>query len=309
MVSEPAAAGAQAASHGQAQTTEGPSEVDLFMERVFDNRDASWRRLGDFIMRETEVLTLEASAHTPSSGFRREYEWYFRDGVAVRSPVRFDGIDIDEARRRDYEARWLREEHRRRELAAELDESRLEAGAGDSATGAGRNTDDAVSLDASRLEPRFVADYYYFTEFTFEPGSYYFAGRETVAGREVVRIEYYPTDQVVGEFPERLLRGVNKTSLITFWVDPEVHQIVKYTLDNAGLDFLPLRWLARIDGFEASMEMAPIGDLWMPARMTIAGHATTAVGEMQMTFTVAYSDYREAETGARLVGPESPGIR
>ena len=231
MVSEPATAGAQAPSHGEAQTTKGPGEVDLFMERVFDNRDASWRRLGDFIMRETEVLTLETSAHTPSSGFRREYEWYFRDGVAVRSPVRFDGIDIDEARRRDYEARWLREEHRRREL------------------------------DESGLAPRFVADYYYFTEFTFEPGSYYFAGRETVAGREVVRIEYYPTDQVVGEFPERLLRGVNKTSLITLWVDPEVHQIVKYTLDNAGLGFLPLRWLARIDGFEASMEMAPIGDL------------------------------------------------
>ena len=39
----------------------------------------------------------------PRSSFRREYEWYVRDGVAVGSPVRFDGVDIDEERRRDYD--------------------------------------------------------------------------------------------------------------------------------------------------------------------------------------------------------------
>ena len=32
---------------------------------------------------------------------------------------------------------------------------------------------------------------------------------------------------------------MNKTALITLWVDPAEHQIVKYTFDNVWLDFLP----------------------------------------------------------------------
>ena len=38
-------------------------------------------------------------------------------------------------------------------------------------------------LDAARLQPRFISESY-FMEFTFEPGNYYFVGRETLAGRE-----------------------------------------------------------------------------------------------------------------------------
>ena len=32
---------------------------------------------------------------------------------------------------------------------------------------------------------------------------------------------------------------MNKTALITLWIDPAEHQIVKYTFDNVWLDFLP----------------------------------------------------------------------
>ena len=79
-----------------------------------DNRDASWRRLGDFILRETETFEFVAPLGIPLSGFRHEYEWYVRDDVVVRSPVRFDGVDIDEETRREYEENWLRQERRRR---------------------------------------------------------------------------------------------------------------------------------------------------------------------------------------------------
>ena len=41
-------------------------------------------------------------------------ERYVSDEVAVRSPVRVNGVDIDEETRRDSEAAWLREEERRR---------------------------------------------------------------------------------------------------------------------------------------------------------------------------------------------------
>ena len=79
-------------------------------------------------------------------------------------------------------------------------------------------------------------------------------------------------------------------------------QIVKYTFDNTGLDFLPGRWLVRIDGLAASMEMGqPIGDVWLPLRVTVAGLATTALGEFDVTFTREFTEYREAQTGARLI--------
>jgi hypothetical protein len=147
-------------------------------------------------------------------------------------------------------------------------------------------------------------------DFTFEPGNYYLAGRETLAGREVVTIEYYPTNLFNDDGPEpdaseletRIDRGFNKTSLVTLWIDPDAHQIVKYTFDNTGLDFLPGRWLVRIDGLAASMEMGqPIGDVWLPLRVTVAGLATTALGEFDVTFTREFTEYREAQTGARLI--------
>ena len=40
---------------------------------------------------------------------------------------------------------------------------------------------------------------------------------------------------------------MNKTALVTLWVDPSNHQIVKYTFDNVWLDFLPGAWLVRVD--------------------------------------------------------------
>ena len=42
-------------------------------------------------------------------------------------------------------------------------------------------------------EPRFISEAY-FMKFPFEPGNYYLAGRETIDGREVVKIEYLPVD-------------------------------------------------------------------------------------------------------------------
>ena len=151
VASSPPAAqtGSGASNASEAPATQVGNEVDLFMQRVFENRHTSWRRLGDFILRELHTLDLEAPPEIPLSGFRREYEWYVRDGVAVRRPVRFNGVDIDEERRRDYEEEWLREERRRR-----------------------------VGRDGKDLEPRFISDTYYFTEFPFEPGSYYLADRE-----------------------------------------------------------------------------------------------------------------------------------
>ena len=154
-------------------------------------------------------------------------------------------------------------------------------------------------------------------EFTFEPGNYYFVGRETLAGREVVQIEYYPTDffddgpdSGDSDLDARIERGFNKTSLVTLWIDPEVYQVVKYTFDNTGLDFLPGRWLVRVGDLEVSMEMGqPIGDVWLPLRMTVSGRVSMALGDFDLVFTREFFDYREADTGGRLIDAGVPGGR
>lgn len=253
------------------------NDIDTLMERVLENRYAAWRTLGDFTLRSTLAVDLEAPLEFPYSRLRREYEWYVLDGVTVRSPVRIDGLDIGPDDRRDAEEDWKRGERRRR-----------------------------AHGDPQDLAPRFVSDAFYGTEFPFEPGAYYFAGRDTVAGREVVRIEYYPAGLDDKASHPRLNQGFNKTSLVTFWVDVETEQIAKYAFANAGMDFLPLRWLARVEGFEASAEMIPIGGVWMPLRTTVSGRIMTAAGAFQGSITQEFFDYREAETGARLIGPAGP---
>ena len=315
------AVGAPAVSAG---TEQSGNEIDRFMERVLENRDASWRRVGDFVLREVETLAVEGPAELPIAGFRREYEWYVRDDDVVRSPRRFDGVDIGEAERREYEAVWLRRRERREASRREEEDAEAAAGPGPG----GRETDAA---DAGPLAPEFISDAYYFMEFEFEPGNYYLAGYETLAGREVVKIEYYPSDlfgedadpvgedadpvgedeDPVGEDEDpddsererRIRQGFAKTSLVTLWIDPEVHQVVRYTFDNVGLDFLPGRWLVRVDGWHASIEMTqPTGGVWLPRWMSLTGRATTALGAFELRFTRDYTDYREAHTGGRLVG-------
>ena len=284
-----------ATSHpGEPRADRNDNDIDRFMDRVLAKRNAApWRRLGDFVLRETWSFELAAPPESRLSSFRRvrEYEWYVRDGAAVRSPVRVDGVGIDDAPRRDYERSWLREEERRRAGLPTGDDA--------------RGTRSQELVDRGDAEPRFVTDFFYFLEWTSEPGEYYFVGRETVTGREVVRIEFYPTGAFWKEAGERINRGIVKTSMVTLWIDPEIHQIVKYSFGNAGLDFLRFRWLLRADGLHAVMELAPVRGVWMPARMTLSGRATTALGEYEATITQKFLGYRQADTGARLAEPES----
>ena len=284
-----------ATSHaGEPRAARNENDIDRFMQRVLANRDAApWRRLGDFVLRETWSLELDAPPESRLSSFRRvrEYEWYVRDGTAVRSPVRVDGVGIDDATRRGYEGSWLRDEERRRAGLRTGDDT--------------RGTESRELVDQGDPEPRFVTDFFYFLEWTSEPGEYYFVGRETVASRDVVRIEFYPTGPFREEAGERINRGIVKTSMVTLWIDPEIHQIVQYAFENAGLDFLRFRWLLRADGLQAVMELAPVRGVWMPARMTLSGRAATALGAYAATFTQEFFDYRQADTGARLADPES----
>ena len=470
---------------------EDDNELDRFMALVLEQRERNAAARLQYVLDEESRFHLAGPGGAPLWGFRGEYTWYARDGVFVRSPVRIDGVAIDEARRREYETDWLQREQRRGErrrnerrsptrasrrsthdnvrlaverlwgapVDADLVEAIAEQGrtwgddhaaivaaadrilaalGGVAAVGFDRAVERArdgfAMLETGRLlpdevaallagavariapaapgatdgefarflelfdlaarfelplappamtaaelhadpvagearaaalaerrralqalaetpaagresgadapepawdgiEPRFLSDAY-FLDFEFEPGNYYLVGRETLDGHDVLRIEYYPermfaeedSDDVGGDpdrddgdpdVPQRQVRvgaapeaaAMDKTSLVTLWVDPAQHQIVRYTFDNLGFDFLPGRWLFRLDDLTASMTMRqPFPGIWLPSRIDMRAALSLATGTYEATATRTYTGYREAETGGRLraVGPDLP---
>jgi hypothetical protein len=299
------------------------TDLDTFMQRVLLRRDENWRRLHDYILSETEAFSIEGPGKLPLNGFRREFEWYVRDGYLIRSPVRFDGVATPEKDRRSYEEEWLRREQSREKRARAQAEANSKAGAG-LPPEVSTDVPSFEALASQRNEPRFVSEAY-FLRFTFEPGNYYLAGRERFDGREVLRIEYYPT-RLFGDHhaahgdvkpaappgtaakpraadpnQEDIERKLNKVALITLWVDPSEYQIVKYTFDNTEFDFLPGRWLVRVGDVTASMTMARVLDgVWLPSRISMNVALSVATGSYTGRYDRTFRDYKKAEVGARI---------
>ena len=91
------------------------------------------------------------------------------------------------------------------------------------------------------------------------------------------------------------------TSLVTLWIDPAEHQIVKFTFDNVGFEFLPFRWLVRLDDLKASMVMGQAFDgIWLPDHVELTGTLTLATGSLHVTYSRRFQEYRQAEVGARI---------
>jgi hypothetical protein len=293
------------------------TDLDEFMSRVLARRDDNWRKLQQYVLDERERALLLGPGNVRLFGTDRQFIWYIRDGVFVRSPVRFNGAALSEGERRRYEDEWLARQRER-------DKKDVEATA-DSPTDALAAEGDVVQ----RLtrQPQFVSAAY-FLKFKFEPGRYAFAGPETYEGQRVLKIEYYPTrlfsDDKDGraqpepdppdrrprsdeekarerELEARLDRQFNKVALVTLWIEPTAHQIVKYEFQNIGLDFMPGRSLVRVDDVMAAMEMGqPFPGVWLPRRIDGTGAVTLASGTFALQFDIEYSDYREAATGARI---------
>lgn len=183
-----------------------------------------------------------------------------------------------------------------------------------------------VRLDPDRVEPRFVVDHHYYTDWTFEPGRFYLVGREAVAGGEALQIEYYPLDArqaPAGEeddfeggdfgeedFVDRVVGSVHRRTLHTFRVDPATLDLVEHTVENGGLPGFPLRWLLRVDGFRAEMALAPLaedgplGEIRMPKRVEVRGSLSTGLGDLEVVVTREFFDYRRTE-GAGAILPEA----
>jgi hypothetical protein len=307
---------------------QGGTDLDQFMARVLARRDDNWRKLQQYILDEREQADLLGPGGVRLYGLVRDYTWYVRDGVFVRSPGKFDGVTLSEDERRKYEDEWLaREKARDQRRAGEpgKPDAPPEAPTTDSAsqTEGAAGPDDVAALVRLSKEPQFVSAAY-FLKFKFEQGRYAFAGPEMYEGRRVFKIEYYPTRLFSDDRPKeggaeegdkraspekkaendierRLERQFNKVAMVTLWVEPDAHQIVKYVFENIGMDFLPARWFVRVDDVAATMEMGQaFPGVWLPRHIDGQGKATLANGTYTVQYRVDYRDYREATTKATI---------
>jgi hypothetical protein len=293
-----------------AQRPAATSDLDDFMARVLAKRDDNWKKLQQYILDERQEFFVTGPAGVRLFGGVREYQWFPREGFFVRSPVRADGVAIGEPERRKEEERYLERQKQRDKRKAERNKD------GDAAADAPLEVGDILRQSS---EPEFVSSAY-FMKFKFDQGQYALVGREKVLGRDVLKIEYYPTnlfndiddddddrrgkrdkDAKPNPKEDKIDRQMNKTARVTLWVEPNAHQILQYEFHNVQLDFLPGRSLVRIDGMHAAMRMGqPFPDVWLPESLGFNFKATIAAGSFDVRYDVKQSDYRLAATSARI---------
>jgi hypothetical protein len=299
------------------------TDLDAFMREVLARRDDNWKKLQQYILDEREQVELRGPTHQPIWGERREYSWYIRDGFFVRSPVKFNGATIGESERRQYEAEFLRrmqERDKRANSQSPTDSQTSSAGRREPVPAEPSDGANATSVDnilRQVREPQFISSAY-FLRFKFEQGTYAFVGRETLdggTGHEVLRVEYYPTNLYTARQRRRMARDhdqqnprdaeiqrmMNKVALVTMWVEPASHQIVKYAFDNIDFDFLPGQWLFRLETVRATMTMdQPFPDVWLPRDLEFVAAVDVAAGRFDVRYTVEYRDYRQADVTSKV---------
>lgn len=271
LASAPSSAGSGAVSPGP------QDDIDAFMAEVLEQREIDWDQLYNHVFDEVETFRIEGLSRLADldegetgvelaalESLRRDYTWYVRDGYLVRSPSRIDGAEVSEADRERAERRWMEQ------------------------------------VDAGDRGSRIERDGFF--GFEFEPGNYYFAGRESFEGMEVNRVEYYP-ERLFSDAPDEpdepdgvdYDRMFDKTSLVTMLILPEERQIVSMTFENVGLEFLPMSWLVRVEDLSASLVMhRPYEDsaVWLPRQIVAGARLETAAGPVEFTYRRTFSDYQ-----------------
>jgi len=301
------------------------TDLDAFMQQVLAKRDENWKKLQQYVLDEHEAIDLRGPTRLPLWGDRRDYTWYIRDGFFIRSPVKANGVTVGEDERKKYEGDYLQRQKDREKRAQRGQVAIGPQGVVIEPPDEPRKEDEAdvVLADADGIlkqtrQPQFISSAY-FLRFKFEQGKYALVGRETLDGIETLRIEYYPTRlfsgtdrRRTGREPsandkardEAFRRLMNKVALVTLWVEPKAHQIVKFTFDNVGFDFLPAQWLVHVDDVKATMTMsqpfADAKDMWLPRGLEMNIAMTMAAGQFDVRYALDYTDYRRPDVTSKV---------
>jgi hypothetical protein len=290
------------------------TDLDAFMREVLAHRDENWKKLQQYVLDERESIDLRGPGNVPLWGERRDYTWYLRDGFFVRSPIAVNGVKVSEPDRVKYEHDYLRTVQERDKRRTRGQDAPA-APPPDAPANGGADPGNIDALVKQTREPGFISSAY-FLRFKFESGRYALVGRESLDGRDVLRIDYYPEKLFGGTERRRsgkpasdddhahdreFQRLMNKVALVTLWVEPASHQIVKYTFDNDGFDFFPARWLVHIDDLHASMNMSqPFPDVWLPKALDMTLSMTLAIGAFDARYGLDYHDYRKADVSVKI---------
>ena len=308
------------------------SDLDAFMEKVLARRDDNWKKLQQYVLEEKEAFDVTGPGGFPLWGMRREYAWFIRDGIFVRSPVKADGVTLSESDRKKAEDQWLRRQKNREErekrnaeraakgLPPEKFERQVAIGpkgvqtssSDDKESGQGgtpiTNTEDMLK---QVREPQFVSSAY-FLKFKFESGHYALAGREKIGDVQALKIEYYPEaglfkdgrsrpDKKVKDDDDLIEEKMNKASMVTLWIDPATHQILQYVFDDIDWDFFPGRSLVRIGDVEATMQMGQaFPNVWLPKSIEMQFEMMFALGAVDAKYRVEYLNYKEAAVSYKI---------
>jgi hypothetical protein len=107
---------------------------------------------------------------------------------------------------------------------------------------------------------------------------------------------------------------MNKAALVTLWIDPASHQILKFTFDNVGdvlsalslrVNSFPLDWLTRVDELHASMTMGePFAEVWLPRALEMRIGVAFATGAFDVRYALDYDDYRRADVTSTIRVPD-----
>jgi hypothetical protein len=294
------------------------NDLDAFMRQVVATRDGNWKKLQQYIFDEREQLDVRGPQRVSIWGERRDYTWFVRDGFFIRSPVKVNGVTIGEPDRRKFEATYLK---RAQEREKRPQRGQVALGSDGITVQPGDASDDLAQdvggVIRQTREPQFISSAY-FLRFKFEEGKYALVGRETLDGRDVLRVEYYPARMFGGTDRRRtppgkepsaadkahdaeIQRMMNKVALVTLWVEPKAHQILKYTFDNVGFDFLPAQWLLHVSDFKATMKVGqPFPDVWLPTTLDMNLALTAAFGQLDVKYGLEYHDYRTPEVTSKV---------
>ncbi|RPJ86751.1 MAG: hypothetical protein EHM18_04610 [Acidobacteria bacterium] len=264
------------------------SDLDALMAKVLEKREIDWDRLHNYVFREKEELELRGFGAAPMESWRREYLWIVRDGYLVRSPVKANGVTLSAEEQAKAEREWVERQKGKKRSSLEREA---------------------------------------FFGFKFQPGRYLLAGKKNVNGREALIVEYYPKlgdlddddhddqseqkgdpkkqrrpksarEQETEDYYERMFE---KTLVVTMLVLPEENQILQMGFDNIRLDFLPARWLVRLDDLKADMTMhKPFENVWLPQAIHASGAVTTANGSLTVRYLREFFDYRKTDVKVRF---------
>src|SRR4029453_5357403 len=296
------------------------TDLDAFMRQVLVRRDENWKKLQQYVLDERESIDVRGPARLPLWGERRDYTWYIRDGFFVRSPVKVNGVRIAEDERRTFEAAYLKRQQEREKRGQRgmiaLGPSGVVVEPADRDPAQADSVSPTVDgLLKQTRQPGFISSAY-FLRFKFEEGKYALVGRETLDGRDVLKIENHPpglfggTDRRRGKqgaseqdraYDAEFKRLMNKVAMVTLWVEPKAHQLVNYTFNNLPFDFLPGRWLLHGDDLRASMTMGQLfPDVWLPSDLEFEFVISLAVGQVDMRYALAYHDYRQPDVTTKV---------